>query len=154
MAVILVKNEWIRYVWDMMFRVIDRPYYLTWWIISYLMPELTNTCEIMAKLVCNEAYDYRLKSKSFSHKVCDACYLGIKEDTNHIVMQCPMCEGIRSEMLDVINSIEDDQVKRIMGEEQDLFSILLGKHPIDASWKPCLKFGLYQANILPVYIKE
>ena len=56
---------------SLMIRVVDRPYYLIWWIISDLMPELTSTCEIMAKLACNasllKAHYYRLKSKSFSH---------------------------------------------------------------------------------------
>ena len=56
----------------------------------------------MAKLVCNASllkdYDYRLKNPTFSHKVCTECYLTIREDVTHLVMQCPAYEGIMVEI--------------------------------------------------------
>ena len=33
-----------------------------------------------------------------------------REDINHYFMQCPACDGIRSEMIDVIKAISDDHV--------------------------------------------
>ena len=109
----LSKYEWKTMVWDIawqmedntynlscpntfMFRIIDKPYFLTWWIISALVPSIIGECETMAKLVCNcsllKDSDYRLKNLSFSNKVCTECYLGIREDVNHLVMQCPAYE--------------------------------------------------------------
>ena len=47
-------------------------------------------CETMASLLGDasmlEATDYRLKKKSFSHKICTRCDLGLTESINHIVM--------------------------------------------------------------------
>ena len=147
----LSKDEWRIMVWDIawqmedneynldcpntfMFRIIDRPYFLTWWIISDWIPSMTGDCEIMAKLVCNTSLlkdsDYRLQNLSFSNKVCTECYLGIREDVNHLVMQCPTYEGDRAEMLDVLNSIDDEYVKAALDDHQDIFNVLMGKHPI------------------------
>ena len=44
-------------------------------------------------------------------------------------MQCPDTQEIRSEMFAVINSIDDDYVKDISAGQQDLFYVLMGKHP-------------------------
>ena len=66
----LSKVEWEKKIWEiawrkedeeydlhrsnaLIFRVLDCPFYLIWWIISDLMPCHTNNCEIMSKLVCN-----------------------------------------------------------------------------------------------------
>ena len=67
-----------------------------------MVPSMTGVCEIMAKLVCNasllEDYDYPLKNPNLSHKVCTECYLTIREDVTHLVMQCPAYEGIMVEI--------------------------------------------------------
>ena len=76
-------------------------------------------------------HDYRLKRKSFSHKVCVRCVLGIREDVNHVVMQCPCNEGIREEMFDVIKAIDVDKSTRLLSEQQNVFKILMGYHPVD-----------------------
>ena len=146
------KLDWKKRIWEiawqledegyelnrcdaLMFHVIDRPFYLIWWIISDMLPHLTNNCEIMSKLVCKASllkdHDYRLKRKSFSHKVCVRCVLGIREDVNHVVMQCPCNEGIREEMLDVIKAIDVDKSTRLLSEPQNVFKTLMGYHPID-----------------------
>ena len=44
-------------------------------------------------------------------------------------MQCPASEDIKSEKFDVINSVDDEHVKTIMLDQQELFYILTGKHP-------------------------
>ena len=155
----LSKVEWKKIIWEialqkedeeydlhrsnaLLFKVIDRPFYLIWWIIPDLMPYLTNNCEIMSKLVCNASllkeHDYRLKRKSFSHKVCNLCDVGIREDVNHIVMQCPNNEGTRKEMLDVIKSINEASVVTT-SQPQNLFGILMGQHPEDVSFEIMLK---------------
>ena len=111
------------------------------WIITDLMPNLTVKCEIMAKLACNASllkdHDYRLKCKSFTHKV--GSYLGIWEDENHIVMQCSYFEGTRKEMLDVINAINDERIYHILANPQNIFEILMGKHPEGAHFEIMLK---------------
>ena len=117
-----------------MFRIIDRPYFLTWWIISDWIPSMTGDCKIMAKLVCNTSLlkdsDYHLKNLSFSNKVCTECYLAFREDVNHLVMQCPTYEGDRAEMLDVLNSIDNEYGKAAINDHQDIFNVLMDKHPI------------------------
>ena len=126
-----------------LYRIIERPFFLSWWIISDLIPARISDCEIMSKLVCNSSLlkdsDYRLKNLSFSHKVCIECYLGIREDTNHLVMQCPANEGIRSEMQDVLNSIDDLHVKRTMEDPQNLFNTLMGHQPVGMPFESALK---------------
>ena len=44
-------------------------------------------------------------------------------------MQCPTYEGVRAEMLDVLNSIDDQYVKAALEDQQDIFNVLMGKHP-------------------------
>ena len=82
-----------------MYRVIDHPFYLIWWILADMLPGISNNCEIMAKLVCNASLlkdqDYRLKGQSLNHKICNNCVLGLREDVNHIVMHCPHFKVIR-----------------------------------------------------------
>ena len=86
------------------------------------MPCHTNNCEIMSKLVCNASlitdHDYRRK-----RKVCNLCDLGIREDVNHIVMQCPNNRGTRKEMLDVIRSRNEVTVDRIFSHSEVYFTV-------------------------------
>ena len=112
-----------------MYKIIDKPFFLNWWVLSDLVPNVISNCEIMAKLVCNASllkyHDCRLKRLSFSHKVCAECILGIREDLLHMVMQCPDTEEIKCEMFEVINAIDDDHVKALMLEHRDVFYILI-----------------------------
>ena len=110
--------------------------------------QITNKCNpsfklLMAKLVCNcsllKDSDYRLKNLSFSNKVCSECYLGIREDVNHLVMQCPAFEGDRAEMLDLLNTIEDDYVKTALLDHQNIFNVLMGKQPNDTPLSSAFK---------------
>ena len=63
--------------------------------------------------------------------VCVMCYLGIREDINHLVMQCPAYEGDRTEMFEVLNTIDDHYVRIALDDHQNIFSVLMGKQPID-----------------------
>ena len=124
----LGKSEWSNFIWSIAWKkeddefsqvnndsilhcINEKPRCITWWVLSDLIPSMVSIFEIMAKLVCDtsllKASDYRLKKLSFSHKICIACELGIREDIKHIVMQCPHYEGIRSEMFDVLKAIDD-----------------------------------------------
>ena len=144
------KDEWKKKIWEIawvkededykftcqttfMYKVIDKPYFLIWGILSDLVPVIIGDLEIMAKLVCNSSllkdHDYRLKKLSFSHKVCTECPLGIREDLLHSVMQCPDTQEIRTVMFALINAIDDVYVKDVIAEQQDLFYIIIGKHP-------------------------
>ena len=156
----LSKSEWKNMIWGIawqledreidetcqntfLYRIIERPFFLSWWIISDLIPARISDCEIMSKLVCNSSLlkdsDYRLKNLSFSHKICIECCLGISEDTNHLVMQCPANEGIRSEMQDELNGFDDLQVKRTMEDPQNLFNTLMGHQPVGMPFESALK---------------
>ena len=163
------KLDWKKKIWEiawqredegyelhrcdaLMFKVIDRPFYLVWWIIADLLPHLTINCEIMSKLVCKASllkdHDYRLKRKSFSHKVCTRCVLGIREDVNHIVMQCPCNEGSKQEMLEAINALDSDIAERIFAQPQDVFSILMGRHPADTHFEFMLKLWVISSTYI------
>ena len=165
----LSKPEWKKKIWGiawqkedewyelqrsnaMLFRVLDRPFYLIWWIISDQIPIHTHNCEIMSKLVCNASllkdHDYRLKQKSFSHKVCNQCYLGIREDVNHIVMQCPNNESYKKEMLDCIKAINEETVDRILDEPQNLLGVLMGQHPEGVRFEIMLKVWLISSKYI------
>ena len=129
-----------------MYKTIDKPYFLNWWFLSDLIPSVISNCERMAKLVCNASllkdHDYRLKSLSFSHKVCTECTLGIREDLVHMVMQCPDTEEIKCEMFEVINAIEDDHIKTLMFEQLEVFYILMDKHPPGIPFESMIKIWL------------
>ena len=165
----LSKLEWKTMVWDIawrmedfeyslscpnsfMYRIIDKPYFLTWWIISDAVPSITGDCETMAKLVCNcsllKDSDYRLKNLSFSNKVCSECDLGIREDVNHLVMQCPAFEGDRAEMFDLLNTIEDEYVKMALLDHQNIFNFLMGKQPNDTPLSSAFKIWAVSSHYI------
>ena len=135
-----------------MFRIIDKPFFLTWWIIPDLVPSITGKCETMAKLVCNcsllKDSDYRLKNLSFSNKVCTECYLGIREDVNHLVMQCPAYEGDRTEMFDLLNTIDDQYVRIALDDNQNIFNVLMGKQPIDTPLSSAFKIWAVSSHYI------
>ena len=128
---------------SVLYKVIDKPCYLKWWILSDQIPYIMRDCEIMAKLVCESSllkdHDYRLKSLSSSYKVCTQCMLGIREDLMHIIMQCPDTDDIRREMFEVLNSIEDNYVQDILKEHQEVFYALMGKHVAEIPFESMIK---------------
>ena len=64
-----------------------------------MVPALTDNASLL------KDSDYRIMKLSFSHKVCTACDLGIREDVKHLVTQCPVFESIRAEMNDVLTRV-------------------------------------------------
>ena len=74
-------------------------------------------CEIMASLVCDasllKSTDYRLKKKTFSHKICNKCDLGILETINHLlVMQCPFYSSERYELYALLEQMNSELANR------------------------------------------
>ena len=86
----------------LLFDIIEKPYYIVWWIISDSEAKLMSDCKIMALMVCNTSLlkgrDYRLKISTHSERICNECDLGIVENTFHLVMQCPTHEDDRKPM--------------------------------------------------------
>ena len=117
----------------LLFEITDRPYYLVWWILADLHPSRMRMCETMARLVCDAglliATDYRLKGKSFSSKICGKCDLGILENINHLVMQCPFYSEERANLHQSINQLGTDLAKRIRSDPANYFHNIMGKQP-------------------------
>ena len=141
-----------------MYKVIERPSLLVWWVISDMIPSTMRTCEIMAKLVCDANLlrdsDYRVKRLGFSNKICNACELGIKEDIKHLIMQCPHYEGIRSEMWDVLKAIEDRYVQNLILEPLEYFYVIMGKHPEEVPFESMLKIWLVSSRYITQIYKS
>ena len=77
----------------LVYNVTNKPYFLVWRLLSDRFPSKISMCEKMVCWVCDasklKASDYRLKGKSFGYKICVKCDLGITENIQHLVMQCP-----------------------------------------------------------------
>ena len=136
----------------LMYNVIEEPHFLTWWLLSDMIPSMVSTCKLMAKLVCDanllKSSDYRLKKLSFSNKICTACELGIKEDIKHIVMQCPEYEGTRSEMWDVLKAVNDPIVQEVLDEPLEYFYVIMGKHPVNVPMESMVKIWLISSHYI------
>ena len=48
------------------------------------------------------------KEKSFLHRMCDNCDLGIVGDIKHVILQCPNTNGEMCAMYKELHAIEDD----------------------------------------------
>ena len=71
--------------------------------------------------------------------MCNLCDLGIREDVNHVIMQCPNNEGIKKEMLDVIKALNEEAVDHILAQPQNLFGVLMGRHPEGVPFETMVK---------------
>ena len=167
------KVKWRKMVWEMawdkedddcitmfkqphqdflLYNVTSHPYYLIWWIISDLMPNMIRMCECMASLVCEtsrvKSDDYRLKGKSFSYKVCIKCELGVKESIHHIVMQCPLYDEERRNMYGELESLNDDTINQILEEPQNIFHTLMGKQPDNTPFEAMVNFWLITGKFI------
>ena len=116
-----------------LFSVINRPYYLIWWIISVNNPKLMKMYEKMAAIVTDaiklKATDCSLKKASFLLRTCTKCNLGIEENANHIIMQCPLYEEVRKEMFLEIKELGCKEIDDTFENANELFPVLLGKQP-------------------------
>ena len=165
------KKAWSRIVWEsvwrledeeirlyrnqiaterLLFQVIDKPFYLTWWIISDISRAHIGICEKMAKMVCEASLlkkdDKRLKSKSVATRFCDKCTLSIEESVNHIVMQCPFFEEDRRIMLNELSDLRCAEVNNILSEAATVFPHLMGKQPQNVDFEVMYKFWIIAAS--------
>ena len=96
-----------------------------------------------------------LNNKSFSHKIHNNCALGLREDVNHMVMQCPHSEDDKGEMLEMIGNIEDEQVNQVIQQNGDLLSVLMVKHPDHAPFETMVKiWAISSKDIANMYRRE
>ena len=130
----------------LLFEMTDKPYYLVWWIIADMLPRKTSMCEIMAALVCDTSIlknsDYRLKKKSFSHKICTRCDLGTIEDIRHLLMQCPFFSTEMRNLYESLGRMGSDVASRVANDAQNYFHIIMGKQPEYATFQSMVDIWL------------
>ena len=170
------KDQWKTTVWEAVWRkededcvtlyiqgrdiplvlmILERPFYLIWWIISDKFPNLMKMCEKMSAIVSEssllKANDVRLKNKSFWSKVCVRCDLSIIEDAKHVIMQCPFYENLRQDMYEEIEQLNCESITNALRNAQDSLYFLLGKQPEGVSTENminmCLISGQYITKI-------
>ena len=155
------KQVWSRIVWEdvwnledeeyqlckpqlsrdkLLFQIIERPYYLTWWVMSDVSRNNMEQYEIMARLVCDSSLlkstDVRLKKGSIASRFCENCTLGIEKSIKHIVMQCPFFE-------------EDTTgygFEYLLNDPTQIFLYLMGKHPEMHTFKAMFVFWTISSN--------
>ena len=130
----------------LLFETTDKPYYITWWILADMFPRKISMCETMATLVCDSSLlkssDYRIKKKSYSHKICTNCTLGIIEDIRHIVMQCPFFNNETVQLYESLEQMDDETASRVMRDAPNYFHIVMGKRPEYASFQTMIPIWL------------
>ena len=170
------KGQWKKIVWEsiwrmedhdctmlykqvrdppILFTVIDKTYYLIWWIISDRFPRMMGICEKMAAIVSDasmlKSNDVNLKKQSHWAKTCTKCELSMIESAYHIMMQCPFYEEHRKEMYQEIKDLECDEIDEALSNMTEVFPILLGKHPdnisIENMFRLCFVTGRHIVRI-------
>ena len=84
----IVKGQLCRE--KLLLRVLDKSYYLTWWVMTDISRVNIDRYETMARLACDtnllKSCNLRYKRSTLASRMCYECNLGIEEDVNHIVM--------------------------------------------------------------------
>ena len=100
----------------------------------------------MAKLVCDagllKSTDYRLKGKSFSSKIRGNCDLGIIEDINHLLMQCPSYSEERMNLHQSLNMLETITATQIVNDPVNYFHNIMGKQPENVEFQDMIEIWL------------
>ena len=126
-----------------MFDVIEKNYYIVWWIISDNYKGLTRMCQKMAAMLCGcsalKGHALKLKQASHRSKCCVRCDLSMVENPKHIVMQCPFYDQYKHDMYHDITQLGNHDIDELLVTTNDVFSILMGKHPINVSMEHMLK---------------
>ena len=109
-------------------------------------------CEVMASLACDtsllKSTDYRLKGKTFSHKICNRCDLGTIENIHHLIMQCPFYVDERVEMYRQLRTIDSETVRNVLNDPQNIFHTLMGRHPEQMSFESMTEIWLISGHII------
>ena len=111
---------------------IGSTYYLAWWQISDIFPQLMRQCETLSKLVCRasdlKSDDYRYSNVSYNTKSCSLCDLAAYECVDHLIMTCPYNHEIRTDMFkELENNPDCREVWRIVTPQATLKVLLGGK---------------------------
>ena len=127
----LFKNQLSRE--KLLFQIVEKPYYLTWWVVSDVSRENMYACENMARMVCEtsllKSSDVRLKKTSIASRFCCKCDLSSEETAFHLAMQCPFFESDRKTMYDEMSELKCPEINGILNESGNIFLYLMGKHP-------------------------
>ena len=171
------KKVWSRMVWErvwlledeeylvyknqlrkekLLFQVLDKPYYLTWWVMSDVSRECITQYEIMARLVCDssllKAHHVKYKGTSHASRMCDKCDLGVEETVMHIIMQCPFFEENKKIMFEELNQSEDVAIIELLRDHGGIFLYLMGKQPERVSFEAMHSFWSIAAkHITDIY---
>ena len=74
--------------------------------------------------------------------MCNRCDLGCIEDVKHLIMQCPYFEAKRARMYEEIKQLNTDELNEVQSNTQEIFYVILGKHPSDAHFENMIQFWL------------
>ena len=130
----------------LLFDIVEKPFYLIWWILADIYPDKTYMCEVMASLVCDTSLlrstDYRLKRKTFSNRICDKCSMTTLESVWHIVMQCPFYSDDSTALFNALRDLDNETSRRIVNEPADYFFVVMGKQPAYANVEEMVEIWL------------
>ena len=167
------KKLWSRMVWEkvwmledeeiqlykaqiasekLLFKILEKPYYLTWWVIADVSRKQIAKCENMAKIVCDTSLlkttDVRLKKKSIASRFCNRCEYSTEETAHHMVMQCPYFEADRKKMFDEMSDLNCVEINGILNDHGNVFWYLMGKQPTDIEFSVMLPFWTIAASYI------
>ena len=171
------KKEWSKSVWEkawvledeeyqiskgqmrnekLLHKIIEKPYYLTWWVMSDISRKCIDQFEIMARLVCDssllKAYNIKYKGTTIATRMCDKCDLGAEETTAHVIMQCPFFEEDKRVMYEELYELENEEVANVLNEQGRTFLYLMGKQPENVSFETMYKVWTISAkHIAKIY---
>ena len=173
------KEEWKKTVWEkvwlreeedccimykqphqnyLLFNVIEKPYYIIWWILADSLPERLRMCEIMMALVCDasllKSTDYRLKKKTFSERICTRCDYGTLETINLVVMQCPYHAEERQRIHDEIAKLNSESSEQVINDSQNYFYTVMGKQPVGLPFHEMVDIWLITGQCVSIMYKR
>ena len=139
----------------LLFKVIDKSYYLLWWIIADQFPKKLAMCEKMAAIVSDasklKSNDVALKNSSYWSKVCYKCSHASIESAFHIIMQCSHYEDVRYAMYQELQQLNCNEINDALSDAQNVFTLLLGRQPSQMSlenmFRLCFISGKYITKI-------
>ena len=116
---------------NMLVNICTNTSYVIWWQVADKYHWLIKDCEIMVKLLCHSSLlkldDVRLKGLPLAAKFCSSCDYSATDDAEHMIMQCPSLQPIRTEMFVEMNQIQDYPGNVLFEPGENTFLILMGK---------------------------
>ena len=115
-----------------------------WWQLADKYHWLIKDCEIMVKLLCHcsllKSDVVRLKGLPLAAKYCSSCDHVATDDAEHMIMQCPSLQLVRTKMFAEINQIQDYPGNVLFEPGENTFLILMDK--------PCLNLNAATMKII------